>query len=44
MLDLINGVFDEEEAQIPKGVENQQLERLPSKMLGAKKRKVRRKV
>jgi hypothetical protein len=39
-------VFDEEEASIPAGVEDQELPKIANKLLGAskKKRKVKRKV
>jgi hypothetical protein len=46
ILEIIQGVFDEDEAQIPAGVEDMQMEKIANKMLGAskKKRKVKRKV
>jgi hypothetical protein len=46
ILEIIQGVFDEDEAQIPAGVEDMQMEKIANKLLGAskKKRKVKRKV
>lgn len=46
ILATINAVFDEEESAIPEGAEDQKMEKLPNKLLGAskKKRKVKRKV
>ncbi|KAF1848836.1 uncharacterized protein K460DRAFT_364788 [Cucurbitaria berberidis CBS 394.84] len=45
ILNIIQQVFDEEEAFIPAGVEHQTMEKIPNKLLGAnkKKRKVRAK-
>ena len=44
ILAIITQVFDEEEADIPAGVEDAVLEKLPNKLLGAsrKKKKVKR--
>jgi hypothetical protein len=46
ILEIIQGVFDEDEAQIPAGVEDMQMEKIANKLLGAskKKRRVKRKV
>ncbi|KAJ4318285.1 hypothetical protein N0V94_004492 [Neodidymelliopsis sp. IMI 364377] len=46
ILAIITRVFDEEEASIPAGVEDQELPKITNKLLGAskKKRKVKRKV
>jgi hypothetical protein len=46
ILEIVQGVFDEEEAAIPAGVENVHMEKIANKLLGAskKKRKVKRKV
>lgn len=47
MLAIIQQVFDEEEAQIPEGVEDVEMPKIANKLLGAankKKRKVKRKV
>jgi hypothetical protein len=46
ILEIIQGVFDEDEAQIPAGVEDMHMEKIANKLLGAskKKRKVKRKV
>lgn len=43
---IIHQVFGEEEAGIPEGVEHQVMEKIPSKLLGAskKRRKVKRRV
>jgi hypothetical protein len=46
-LSIIQRVCDEDEAEIPDGVEDMEMERLPNKLLGARKGKrkvVRRKV
>jgi hypothetical protein len=39
ILEIIKGVFDEEESDIPKGVENQRMDKIPNKLLGARKGK-----
>lgn len=39
MLALINQVFEEDEAEIPDGVENQEMEKVANKLLGASKKK-----
>lgn len=46
ILSIIQGVFDEQEAEIPEGVENQVMEKIPNKMLGAskKRKKAKRRV
>ncbi|EOA87914.1 hypothetical protein ACJQWK_08186 [Exserohilum turcicum] len=47
MLAIIQQVFDEEEAQIPHGVEDMEMPKITNKLLGAankKRRKVKRKV
>jgi hypothetical protein len=40
-LEISQRVFDEEEAQIPDGVENVRMEKITNKLLGAKKLKRR---
>jgi len=40
-LHICQKVFDEEEAEIPEGVEDMKMERIPNKLLGAKKGKRR---
>jgi hypothetical protein len=37
-MDIINRVFDEEEADIPEGVEDVEMEKLASDMVGATKK------
>jgi len=46
ILGITQQVFDEEEATIPKGVEYQQMDKIPDKLLGAskKRRKARRRL
>jgi hypothetical protein len=46
ILGIVQGVFDEEEAAIPVGVEDMHMDKIANKLLGAskKKRKVKRKV
>ena len=39
ILTIIQEVFDEEEAAIPAGVEDQEMEKIPNKLLGARKGK-----
>lgn len=39
ILGICQGVFDEEEAEIPDGVENMKMDKIPNKLLGAKKAK-----
>ncbi|PSN71920.1 hypothetical protein BS50DRAFT_569516 [Corynespora cassiicola Philippines] len=41
ILQTIQTVFDEEEASIPRGVENMEMERIPKKMLAANKNRKR---
>jgi hypothetical protein len=41
ILNIINRVFDEEEASIPAGVEDQALDKIDNKLLGAAKKKKR---
>lgn len=43
MLDAIWKVFYEEEKDIPAGVENQEMDKLPDEMLGDSRRKHKRK-
>ena len=46
ILEIIQGVFDEDEALIPAGAEDVKMEKIANKLLGAskKKRRVKRKV
>jgi len=39
ILTICQGVFDEEEAEIPDGVEDMKMDKIPNKLLGAKKAK-----
>lgn len=39
MLALITQVFEEDEAEIPSGVENQEMEKVANKLLGASKKR-----
>ncbi|KAL6707291.1 hypothetical protein ACN47E_004279 [Coniothyrium glycines] len=46
ILGIVQRVFDEDEAGIPQGVENHQMDKIPNKLLGAsrRRRKVKRKM
>lgn len=39
MVEIIQQVFEEEEAAIPEGVEDQEMEKISNKLLGASKKR-----